>query len=102
MIRLRNKGGEPSGSPLVWATPLVGGLACGNPMGRRGADVEGPNNGGSVEEAREHLVDLGVLLPVVVFGILFVIQEAECQNTIRFRCPTPGRSRPRIPPLSSE
>jgi hypothetical protein len=40
-------------------------------MGRRGVDVEGPNNGGSVEEVREHLIDLGVLLPVVAFGILF-------------------------------
>src|SRR5712675_1774833 len=27
-------------------------------MGRRGVDVEGPNNGGSIEEVREHLVDL--------------------------------------------
>ena len=52
-------------------------------MGRRGVDVEGPNNGGSIEEVREHLVDLGVLLPVVAFGILFGIPEAERQNTLR-------------------
>ena len=44
-------------------------------MGRRGVDVEGPNNGSSIEEVREHLVDLGVLLPVVAFGILFGIPE---------------------------
>src|SRR6266849_2044000 len=57
-------------------------------MGRRGVVVEGPNNGGSVEEVREHLIDLGVLLPVVAFGIFFGIPEAERQNTIRFgvRC----------------
>ena len=53
-------------------------------MGRRGVDVEGPNNGGSIEEVREHLVDLGILLPVVAFGILLGIPEAERQNTIRF------------------
>ena len=61
-------------------------------MGRRGVDVEGPNNGGSIEEVREHLVDLGVLLPVEAFGILFGIPEAERQNTIRFgvRCQDSG------------
>src|SRR5713226_231760 len=84
MIRLRSKRGEPSGSPLVWASCWLGGFACGDPVGRRGVDVEGPNNGGSIEEVREHLVDLGVLLPVVAFGIFFGIPEAERQNTIRF------------------
>ncbi len=60
---------------------MLGGFACGDR--RRGVDVEGPNNGGSIEEVREHLVDLGVLLPVVAFGILFGIPEAERQNTLR-------------------
>jgi hypothetical protein len=46
-------------------------------MGRRGVDVEGANNGSSIEEVRKHLVDLGVLLPVVAFGILFRVPEAE-------------------------
>jgi hypothetical protein len=40
--------------------------------------------GAGVEEVREHLVDLGVLLPVLAFGILFGIPEAECQDTIPF------------------
>jgi hypothetical protein len=40
-------------------------------------------NGGSIEEVREHLVDLGVLLPVVAFDILFGIPEAERKNTLR-------------------
>src|SRR6266478_7971861 len=53
-------------------------------MGRRGLDVEGANNGSSIEEVRKHLVDLGVLLPVVAFGILFGVPEAERQDTIRF------------------
>jgi hypothetical protein len=29
---------------------LLGGFACGDPMGRRGGDVEVPNNGGSIAE----------------------------------------------------
>ena len=62
---------------------MVGGFACGDPVGRRCVDAEGPNNGVSVEEGREHLADLGVLLPVVAFGILFGIPEAERQDTIR-------------------
>src|SRR5712692_12000674 len=83
MICLRTTRGEPSGSPLVGHL-LLGGFACDDPMGRRGVDVAGPNYGGSIEEVREHLVDLGVLLPMVAFGILFGIPEAERQNTIRF------------------
>src|SRR5438128_12534892 len=63
---------------------MLGSFACCNPMGLRGVDVEDPNNVGSIEDVREHLVDLGVLLPVVAFGILFGIPEAERQNTIRF------------------
>jgi len=47
-------------------------------------DVEGPNNGGSLKEVRKHLVDLGGSLPVVAFGILWFIPEAERQKTIRF------------------
>ncbi len=39
---------------------------------------------GAVSRRCEHLVDLGVLLPVAAFGILFGIPEAERQNTIRF------------------
>jgi len=39
-IRLRNKRGEPSGSPSVsWL--LLSGFACGDPVGRRSADAEG-------------------------------------------------------------
>jgi hypothetical protein len=45
-------------------------------------DVEGSNNGDRFEEVREHLIDLGILLPVVAFGILFGIPKAERQNTI--------------------
>ena len=50
----------------------------------RSVDVEGPNNGRSIEEVREHLVNLRVLLPMVAFGILFGIPEAQRKNTIRF------------------
>jgi hypothetical protein len=47
-------------------------------------DVEGPKDGGSVEEVREHLVDLWILLAMVGFGILFGTPEAERPDTIRF------------------
>src|SRR6266481_5194545 len=81
MVCLRNTRGEPGGSPLVEQL-LLGGCACGDPMGRRGVNLESPNNWISLEEVREHLADLGELLPAVAFGILFGIPEAEGQNTI--------------------
>lgn len=60
IIRLRNNGGEPGGSPSVWATLPLGGFARDDPVARRRVDVEGPNDGGSLKEGREHLLDLGI------------------------------------------
>ena len=76
------KGGELGNSPPVWTTLRLGGFACYDPVRGRGMDIEGPNNGGSVKEVREHLADLGIVLLAVVFGILFGIPEAERQNSI--------------------
>ncbi len=60
MVRLRNKGGEPGGSPPLWATLPLGGFARGDLVASRGVDVEGPNDGDSLKEVRERLLDLGV------------------------------------------
>jgi len=71
------KGGELGDSPPVWTTLRLGGFACYDPVGGRGVDIEGPNNGGSLEEVRDHLVDFRVLLLVVALGILLGIPETE-------------------------
>src|SRR5215813_8326038 len=76
------KGGELGNSPPVWTTLQLGGSACYNPVCGRGVDIEGPDNGGSVQEVREHLADLGILFLAVAFGFLFGIPEAERQNSI--------------------
>ena len=53
-------------------------------MSGRGVNVEGTNNGRGLEQGCEYFIDPGVLLPLVAFGILFAIPEAERQDMIRF------------------
>jgi hypothetical protein len=53
------------------------GFAGGDSVGGRAIDAESPNYGFCLKQVPYHLVDGGILLPLVLFGIFFAVPEAE-------------------------
>ena len=54
-----------------------GGFAWGDPVGGRGVDVERPDDRFGLKQGFQHLLDLGVLLPVVALGVVFTVPKAQ-------------------------
>src|SRR5215469_15003449 len=46
-------------------------------------NIEGADQGSAFQQVRDHVVDLGEVLLVVLFGVLFGSPEAEGQNAVR-------------------
>ena len=63
----------------------LGGFAGGDSVRGRAVDIESPNDGLCLKQVPYHLVDGGILLPVVPFGIFSAVPKAQCQDAIGFR-----------------
>ena len=73
------------GSPVCGQGLFSSGFAGDDPVGGRGVDVECSDIGLGLEQVLQHFMDLGILLLVVAFGILFAVPKAQSQNPGRFR-----------------
>src|SRR5438132_4065708 len=77
-LREVESGARPYARPWLIAKRhrTSGGFAGDNPVGGRGVDVECSDIGLGLEQVLHHFMDLGILLLVVAFGILFAVPEA--------------------------
>ncbi len=73
------------GSPVCGQGLFSSGFVGDDPVGGRGVDVECSDIGLGLEQVLQHFMDLGILLLVVAFGILFAVPKAQSQNPGRFR-----------------